>query len=36
MSFPKGFLWGDLHRAKKDSFYWYQKVLKSNGEEGLD
>lgn len=24
---------GDLHRARKDSFYWYQKVCKSNGEE---
>lgn len=24
---------GDQHRLKKDSFYWYQKVLKSNGEE---
>ncbi len=24
---------GDLSRQKKDSFYWYQKVIKSNGEE---
>ena len=24
---------GDLHRARKDSFYWYQKVCKSSGEE---
>ena len=24
---------GDLHRARKDSFYWYQKVCQSNGEE---
>lgn len=23
---------GDLHREKKKSFYWYQKVIKSNGE----
>ena len=23
----------DLHRARKDSFYWYQKVCQSNGEE---
>ena len=24
---------GDLHRSRKDSFYWYQKVCKSNGED---
>ena len=24
---------GDLSRKKKDSFYWYQKVIKSNGED---
>ena len=24
---------GDYSREKKDSFYWYQKVIKSNGEE---
>lgn len=24
---------GTLSRSKKDSFYWYQKVIKSNGEE---
>jgi 6-phospho-beta-glucosidase len=24
---------GDLSRRRKDSFYWYQKVIKSNGEE---
>jgi 6-phospho-beta-glucosidase len=24
---------GDLSRQKKDSFYWYQKVIQSNGEE---
>ena len=24
---------GDLHRSRKDSFYWYQKVIKSNGED---
>ena len=24
---------GTLKRMKKDSFYWYQKVIKSNGEE---
>ena len=23
---------GDLSRRKKDSFYWYQKVIASNGE----
>lgn len=23
---------GDLHRSRKDSFYWYQKVIQSNGE----
>lgn len=22
---------GDLHRVRKDSFYWYQKVISSNG-----
>ena len=26
---------GDLKRLKKDSFYWYQKVIRTNGE-GLD
>ncbi len=24
---------GDLHRSKKDSFYWYKNVISSNGEE---
>lgn len=24
---------GDLHRSKKDSFYWYKKVIESNGED---
>ena len=24
---------GTLKRMKKDSFYWYQKVIKSNGED---
>ncbi|MEG0273619.1 MAG: family 1 glycosylhydrolase, partial [Longicatena sp.] len=24
---------GTLQRYKKDSFYWYQKVIKSNGED---
>ena len=24
---------GDLHRERKDSFYWYQKVCQSNGAE---
>lgn len=24
---------GTLNRMKKDSFYWYQKVIKSNGED---
>ena len=24
---------GDFSRIKKDSFYWYQKVIKSNGED---
>ncbi|MBO6046970.1 MAG: glycoside hydrolase family 1 protein [Erysipelotrichaceae bacterium] len=24
---------GDLHRGRKDSFFWYQKVIKSNGED---
>lgn len=24
---------GDLHRSRKDSFYWFQKVIKSNGED---
>lgn len=24
---------GDLHRNRKDSFYWYQNVIKTNGEE---
>lgn len=24
---------GDLHRARKDSFYWYQRVIQSNGED---
>lgn len=26
----------DLKRIKKDSFYWYQKVIESNGKDGLD
>ena len=24
---------GDLHRVRKDSFYWYKKVIASNGED---
>ena len=24
---------GDFHRERKDSFYWYQKVCQTNGEE---
>ncbi len=24
---------GDLHRARKDSFFWYQRVIASNGED---
>jgi 6-phospho-beta-glucosidase len=24
---------GDFSRSKKDSFYWYKKVIESNGEE---
>ena len=24
---------GDFHRVRKDSFYWYQKVIASNGED---
>ena len=24
---------GDFHRERKDSFYWYKKVIESNGEE---
>ena len=24
---------GDCHRVRKDSFFWYQKVCRSNGEE---
>ena len=24
---------GDFHRERKDSFYWYQKVCRSNGED---
>ncbi|MCD7829276.1 MAG: family 1 glycosylhydrolase, partial [Clostridiales bacterium] len=24
---------GDLGRRKKDSFYWYKKVIESNGDE---
>lgn len=24
---------GDLHREKKDSFFWYKKVISSNGED---
>ncbi len=24
---------GDLHRARKDSFFYYQKVIASNGED---
>ncbi len=24
---------GDLHRERKDSFCWYKKVIKSNGED---
>ena len=27
---------GTLNRMKKDSYFWYQKVIASNGEEGLD
>lgn len=24
---------GDLSRRRKDSFYWYKKVIESNGDE---
>ena len=24
---------GDLHRVRKDSFWWYQSVIATNGEE---
>lgn len=24
---------GDLSRKKKDSFFWYKKVIETNGEE---
>lgn len=24
---------GDLSRERKDSFYWYQKVIATNGED---
>jgi 6-phospho-beta-glucosidase len=24
---------GTFHRSRKDSFYWYQKVIRSNGED---
>ena len=24
---------GDYSRSRKDSFFWYQKVIKSNGED---
>ena len=24
---------GDLHRSRKDSFYWYKKIIASNGED---
>lgn len=24
---------GDFHRERKDSFYWYKKVIESNGED---
>jgi len=24
---------GDLHRERKDSFYWYKKVIESNGAD---
>ena len=24
---------GDFHRERKDSFYWYKKVIASNGED---
>ena len=24
---------GSLKRSKKDSFFWYQKVIQTNGEE---
>ena len=27
---------GDNSRLRKDSFYAYQKIIKSNGAEGLD
>jgi Beta-glucosidase/6-phospho-beta-glucosidase/beta-galactosidase len=40
MSFSKGFFWGGALAAnqcegayqEKDSFYWYKKVIESNGE----
>ena len=24
---------GDFHRERKDSFYWYKKVIETNGED---
>ena len=24
---------GDMHRERKDSFWWYKKVIESNGED---
>ena len=24
---------GDLHRVRKDSFWWYRRVIASNGED---
>ena len=24
---------GDLHRSRKDSFYWYKKVIESHGND---
>lgn len=27
---------GDLHRIRKDSFYAYQRIIRSNGADGLD
>jgi len=35
---PTGFRYllnflADCHRVRKDSFWWYQKVCRSNGEE---
>lgn len=39
MAFPKDFLWGALlqptsmKRYRKDSFYWYNKVVETQGRD---